>query len=308
MSNYTNNLFDPTAKNNAWVHLYEYIPQKQRVLDVGCSSGNFGEVLIHEKGCEVVGLDIDPPDVERAKKKLTAAYVRNVERDDLADLGKFDVIIFADVLEHLLDPLMALNKVKRLLRPGGRIVFSIPNMAHISVRLMLLKGFFEYTPIGVLDRTHLHYYDELEVKHLFSEAKLHIKEVHPVTHPYPHSKISEELYDMGLGVIDEKFYASLDDTKGEVWQFVGYAIPADKKVAVTRPLHYRMPPEELLLTLQARDAELKQIGKRLDELTAENRRMSEFYHNPLKGGLKRVARHTRAFSAKRANSKPKPKP
>jgi 2-polyprenyl-3-methyl-5-hydroxy-6-metoxy-1,4-benzoquinol methylase len=289
MSNYTNNLFDPATKNNAWVHLFEYVPEKSRVLDIGCSSGNFGEVLIHEKSCEVVGMDIDAPDIARAKKKLNAAYVRNIEREDIADLGKFDVVIFADVLEHLLDPIAALEKVKKALRPGGRIVFSIPNMAHISVRLMLLKGFFEYTPIGVLDRTHLHYYDEFEVKHIFLEAKLQIKEVQPTTFPYPPSKISEELYNMGLGIIDDTFYDFIDDTKGHVWQFVGYAVPTDKKVAITRPLHYRMPPEELTLTLEARDAELKQLGKRLSKLETENRELSEYYQHPIKGSIKRVA-------------------
>lgn len=290
MSNYTNNLFDPKDQNNAWVHLFGYIPDNSQVLDIGCSSGNFGEVLIHEKHCKVTGLDIDKPDIERAKKKLTAAHVRNVEQEEIADLGKFDVVIFADVLEHLLDPTKALQKAKEVLKPGGRIVFSIPNMAHVSIRLHLLKGFFEYTPIGVLDRTHLHYYDELEVRHIFSEAKLDIQEVTPKTHTYPHSKISEELLRMGLGIVDDRFYKLLDDTKANVWQFVGYALPAAKKVPVERPLKYRMPPEELLLTIKNRDDELQIIGKRLKELEIDNRRMSEFYHNPIKGGLKRAAR------------------
>src|SRR6185437_14755934 len=199
MSNYTNNLFDPAAKNNAWASLYGYVSDGKRVLDIGCSSGNFGEVLIQEKQCTVIGLDIDAADIALAEKKLTAAYVRNIERESIEDLGKFDIVIFADVLEHLLSPIAALEKAKRVLRPKGRILFSIPNMAHVSVRLMLLKGFFEYTPIVVLDRTNVHYYDELEVKHIFAEAGLAIQEVRPTTHSYPESKISEDLYNMGLG-------------------------------------------------------------------------------------------------------------
>lgn len=301
MSNYTNNLFDPETKNNPWVHLYEFIPEKSRVLDIGCSSGNFGDVLINEKNCEVVGLDIDAPDIALAKKKLTRALVRNIEREEITDLGTFDVVVFADVLEHLLNPIGALEKAKKQLKKGGRVVFSIPNMAHISVRLQLMKGFFEYMPIGVLDRTHLHYYDEIEVKHIFSEAKMTIQEVKPATLPYPISKVSEELYRMGLGIVDaDKLSGLLADTKSDVWQFVGYALPATKKTPVERPLKYRMPPEELLLTLQARDAELKIIGKRMEALETENRHMSEFYHNPLKGGVKRAARGVRKLQAKRA--------
>src|ERR1700733_14167683 len=218
MSNYTNNLFDPETKNNPWVHLFEFVPEKSRVLDIGRSSGNFGHVLINEKNCEVVGLDIDAPDIALAKKKLNAAYVRNIEREDIVDLGLFDVIVFADVLEHLLDPIAALEKAKKQLKKGGRIVFSIPNMAHISIRIQLMKGFFVYMPMGVLDRTHLHYYDEIEVKHIFSEAKMAIQEINPATLSYPESKISEELYRLGLGIVDQsKLNEVLEDTKSNVW-------------------------------------------------------------------------------------------
>lgn len=294
MSNYTNNLFDPNDVNNSWNQLYKYVPEGSRVLDVGCSSGNFGHVLINEKKCDVTGLDIDKEDIARAKKVLTQAFVRNIERDKIDDLGQFDIVIFADVLEHLLDPLTALEKVKALLKPKGRIVFSIPNMAHASVRLMLLKGFFEYMPIGVLDRTHLHYYDEIEVQHLFAEAKLKIAEISPVTWTYPESKTSEELYNMGLGVIDKKFFESLEQTKAHVWQFVGYATPTSRKIDyIERPFHYRMPPEELKLTLEARDRELKAIGKKLTELTSENARLQEIVHNPLKHVARKVVHKVR---------------
>ncbi len=297
MSNYTNNLFDPADKNNSWNQLYKYVPEGSHVLDVGCSSGNFGHVLINEKKCEVVGLDIDKDDVARAKKVLTKAFVRNIERDSVSDLGTFDVVVFADVLEHLLDPIAALEKVKALLKPTGRIVFSIPNMAHASVRIMLLKGFFEYTPIGVLDRTHLHYYDEIEVKHVFAGAQLKIAEISPVTWTYPHSKVSEELYNMGLGVLDDAFYQRLEETKAHVWQFVGYALPSKTKVTYDdRPLHYRMPPEELRLTLEARDRELKALGLQIEEMTAHQERLHEMIHNPAKYAFHKVKHWVRRSS------------
>lgn len=301
MSHYTNNLFDPTDKNNSWNQLYQYVPEGSRVLDVGCSSGNFGHVLINEKKCEVIGLDIDKEDIARAKKVLTAAYVRNIERDSVDDLGKFDVVVFADVLEHLLDPVAALKKVKLVLKPKGRVVFSIPNMAHVSVRLMLLRGFFEYTPIGVLDRTHLHYYDEVEVKHVFGESQMKIAEISPTVWTYPRSKVSEDLYNMGLGILDKKFYQTLEETQAHIWQFVGYATPTKAKITYDdRPFHYRMPPEELRLTLEARDRELKDIGKQLQALQSENRRLNEILHNPLKHvarkvvhGVRRVGKRSR---------------
>lgn len=297
MSHYTNNLFDPKAKNNSWVHLFDFVPQGSRVLDVGCSSGNFGEVLIKEKQCEVVGLDIDKPDVAKAAKKLTAAHVRNIEQDDITDLGQFDVIVFADVLEHLFDPITALEKVKQQLKKGGRIVFSIPNMAHISVRLQLLEGFFEYTPIGVLDRTHLHYYDELEVRQIFNQSGLAIKEINPTTWTYPVSVLSERFLQMGLAIHNkELLQKKLEDTKANVWQFVGFATPSNKKIAAGRPIKYGNPPEELHSRLIARDDELRIIGQRLQVLEQRNRQMEEFYRNPIKGIIERAARKLKRFT------------
>jgi 2-polyprenyl-3-methyl-5-hydroxy-6-metoxy-1,4-benzoquinol methylase len=297
MSYYTNNLFDPKEKNNPWSQVYAHVPEGSRVLDIGCSSGNFGQVLIKDKKCEVIGLDLDKEDIGRAKKVLTQAYVRNIERDSVDDLGTFDVVMFIDVLEHLMDPVAALEKAKKLLKPKGRIVFSIPNMAHVSVRLMLLKGFFEYTPIGVLDRTHLHYYDEVEVKNLFASSQLKVAEITPVLWTYPKSKISEELYNMGLGVLEEKFYQTLEDTKAHVWQFVGYATPTKAKLSnADRSFHYRMPPEELRLTLEARDRELKDIGKQLAGLRDDNKRLTEILRNPLKHVARKVAHKVRGIT------------
>ncbi len=301
MSNYTNNLFDPDEQNNSWSQAYKYVPEGSRVLDVGCSSGNFGHVLIQEKKCEVVGLDIDKADVARAKTVLSQALIRNIERDDVTDLGKFDIVMFIDVLEHLMDPVAVLAKVKEVLKPSGRIVFSIPNMAHISVRLQLLKGFFEYTPIGVLDRTHLHYYDEIEVKHLFTAAQLKIAEISPTTLTYPKSKISEELYNMGLGIINDKLYKSLEDTKAHVWQFVGYTVPTKEKLqAEKRPITYRMPDEELRLTLEARDRELTVIGGQLKALREENERLQTILKNPLRHVARKAVRAIRQVRKPRA--------
>lgn len=301
MSHYTNNLFEPTSKNNPWVHLFELIPKGARVLDVGCSSGNFGAVLIHEKRCKVVGLDIDKQDIKKAQANLSAAHVRNIETDDIADLGLFDVVVFADVLEHLMNPVAALEKVKTVLKKGGRIAFSIPNMAHISIRLQLMEGFFEYTPIGVLDRTHLHYYDELEVKHIFAEAALRIDHINPVTWTYPESVLSERLLRMGLAIHDlAALQQKLAKTKAEVWQFVGYAKPTTEKLSLRTKLQYGNPPEELSTALRARDAELQIIGKQLRRLERENQRLVEFYNNPFKGGVKRIIRKAHD-SVKRQN-------
>jgi GT2 family glycosyltransferase/SAM-dependent methyltransferase len=126
------------------------------VLDVGCSTGYLGEEL-RGRGCRVWGLDRDAAAVAEA----TPWYedVRILDLDVCDDLPwpdqSFDVVLCADVLEHLRDPVRALGLVRRYLSPGGRLVLSLPNVAHASVRLPLLVGRFDYRRSGILDETHL---------------------------------------------------------------------------------------------------------------------------------------------------------
>src|SRR5918992_1179237 len=89
---------------------------------------------------------------------------------------RFDVVVYGDVLEHLVDPEAVLLRTARILAPGGYVVASIPNVAHGSVRLSLMAGQFRYTDTGLLDRTHLRFFDEAGVEELFEGAGYAIRE------------------------------------------------------------------------------------------------------------------------------------
>lgn len=226
MSNYTNVTFGED-KNTSWHIMWEDIPEKSRVLDVGCSSGNFGQQLIKRKKCEVIGLDLDKEDVNRAKKVLTAAYVLNTETDDLSKLGKFDRIIFADVIEHLVNPSKTLIKIKSLLNPGGKVLFSIPNMAHMSTRLMLLSGKFGYGETGLLDKTHLHFYDDAEIQRVFIEAGYLIDNMSWTEYYTPVKKLRSMLSDYGLKP-NNQFIINARNVDAVALQYVGSAAPSKK--------------------------------------------------------------------------------
>lgn len=140
--------------------LLERVPEHTHVLDVGCSTGYLAERLA-ARGCEVVGIEIDHADAVAAREVCARVIEGDVEALDLAaQLGSdaFDVIIFGDVLEHLRAPEQTLRTTQRFLSPGGRMVVSIPNVAHASIRLQLLLGEFRYTPVGLLDETHLRFF------------------------------------------------------------------------------------------------------------------------------------------------------
>lgn len=128
----------------------------KRVLDVGCSSGYLARPLV-AAGCTVVGLEVDPDAAAAARDVCEDVLVGDVETMALPfEPGSFDVVLCGDLLEHLRDPGSFLARVRPLLRPGGRLVLTTPNIANWAMRLSLLAGRWRYTERGILDRTHTH--------------------------------------------------------------------------------------------------------------------------------------------------------
>jgi len=144
-----------------------------RLLDVGCARGHLSAVLASQ-GWRVTGIEYDAVDAAVARDKGIDVIVGTAE-DAMGTMNeKFDVIVFADVLEHFVHPEDVLSQARALLVHGGRIVISIPNVAHLSVRLQLLMGSFTYTDRGILDRTHLHFYTKKTLKKMITGAGLQI--------------------------------------------------------------------------------------------------------------------------------------
>lgn len=273
MSNYSGNDYEEDP-NSTWYKVVQLVPNNSRVLDVGCSSGNLGAYLTKNKNCEVIGIDLDKKDVNAAAKKLKAAYVKNVETDDLESLGTFDCIIFADVIEHLLDPVKALQKIKSMLGPSGCIVFSIPNIAHMATRLMLLEGRFVYGQTGLLDRTHLHYYDRREIERVFKDSGYNV-DVFDWTERYlPEEVVRHQLKNMGL-VPKAAFFRKNQEVESTAYQFIGKATPSSsKKVSITpipfispnvKPIEKQLKDAQIISELRILD-EREELEKKVEEL------------------------------------------
>jgi SAM-dependent methyltransferase len=137
----------------------ERVGPGRKVLEVGCHTGYFSRVL-REHGCQVVGVEINAEAAARAIDDGFDVRVGSVEDPALlADLPReFDVLLLMDVLEHLVDPWTALRGLRERLRPDGRALISLPNVACWTVRNALLRGRWEYTRDGLLDRTHLRFF------------------------------------------------------------------------------------------------------------------------------------------------------
>jgi 2-polyprenyl-3-methyl-5-hydroxy-6-metoxy-1,4-benzoquinol methylase len=150
--------------------IIRYVGNHKKVLDVGCASGYLGKELAR-RGCRVVGIEIDPEAAKSAAEICEDVIVGDIEISDLHyPLGYFDVIICADILEHLKRPDLTLEKLRLYLRPKGLLIASIPNIAYWRIRLRLLLGEFEYKETGILDQTHLRFLTLKSARKLFKQA------------------------------------------------------------------------------------------------------------------------------------------
>jgi 2-polyprenyl-3-methyl-5-hydroxy-6-metoxy-1,4-benzoquinol methylase len=151
------------------------VPKGSRVLDVGCGFGAVAWVL-GQKGCSVIGVEPDPERRERAAEHCAELYEGIAETLHTLPIprGEFDAVIFADVLEHLVDPWTVLRDTKAYLKEGGVLVISIPNVANFGARWNLLKGQFRYQDFGLYDRTHLRFFTKATLKEMIEGAGLEI--------------------------------------------------------------------------------------------------------------------------------------
>jgi len=140
--------------------MLRYIPQQAHaILDVGCGGGSFGQLLKAKRPVEVWGVELNEHAASVAAQKLDhiacGAFTNNLSLPK----GGFDCIIFNDVLEHLVDPFAALLYSKELLRTGGVVVASIPNVRYFdNMWNLVVHQDWQYTEQGILDRTHLRFF------------------------------------------------------------------------------------------------------------------------------------------------------
>ncbi len=154
------------------------------VLEIGTATGYLTSEMV-KLGCSVVGVEADPEMAEIARPHCREMLVGDVETADLKKLGTFDAIVFGDVLEHLRNPREILLKVGELLKPGGKVLISLPNVANIWVRLNLLFGRFNYSRVGILDETHLRFFTLHTMKQLAADAGLDVISVDATPIPLP---------------------------------------------------------------------------------------------------------------------------
>jgi methionine biosynthesis protein MetW len=146
------------------------IPTGARVLDVGCGTGSVSEIVRDTCRAYIVGVEPDANRVERAVSRGLEVHAGYLSPELIREIGSFDVVLFADILEHLSNPHAMLLMCREALKPGGAVVVSVPNIAHWSVRVDLVRGKFRYQDCGIMDATHLRWFTAASARSLIASA------------------------------------------------------------------------------------------------------------------------------------------
>ncbi len=244
------------SSETAPANVLRMVGKSKRVLEIGCGPGSITKILAQQGGCQVTGLELDPEAI-----KIVMPYCAQVIRADLNSsewpslldgIERFDVVVAADVLEHLYDPWTALQRMAPLINSNGYLVISLPHVGHAAVMSCLINGDFEYRDWGLLDRTHIRFFGLKNMEALFTQAKLKIIEARYVIKPP-----EETEFEAGWSRLSSTLQDALMSSKySEVYQVVIKAVPhnyAGDAVSLVPPEHkYRRTPFSRVISWKTR--------------------------------------------------------
>lgn len=211
-------------QNNSHTIAFRFIHERLgeghgRILEVGCNTGYFGEALI-KAGHHVTGVELSPSAGLEAYNRLSAVFIGSVEdflsSEEFKD-ERYDCITFGDVLEHIYDPVAVLAAAGTRLRDEGIVVISVPNITHIAIRTMVLGGRWVYSDRGIMDRTHVRFFDKQGTIGLLEDAGLNVEAIASVRVPASETGVqfSQTVFDC--------LSQQTADAAAEVFQYISVA-------------------------------------------------------------------------------------
>ena len=164
--------------DNSMSLILKNITPKARVLEMGPATGYMTQYMKEELRCDIVCVEIDKIAAENASKYCNKIIISDInDREwvsELVNAEKFDFIIWADVIEHLLHPERAVAYSMDLLKETGKVIISTPNILHNSIVMEMLEGKFNYQRLGLLDETHLRFFTKDSLLRLLELNKLKV--------------------------------------------------------------------------------------------------------------------------------------
>lgn len=206
-------------EKNALNIILKQIHSNSLILEFGPANGRMTKYLKEMLECDVYIVEIDEEAAKDAMKYAADGLVGDIEQFEWLDQWKgveFDYIIFADVLEHLYNPQDVLSKTRELLKHDGKVFVSVPNIGHNSVMINLYRNVFNYTPLGLLDNTHIHFFAYNTLKEF-----CHYAGYFPVVEDATYSDVGENEITCSYDDIDKDIgYGLKKRDFGSVYQYV----------------------------------------------------------------------------------------
>jgi 2-polyprenyl-3-methyl-5-hydroxy-6-metoxy-1,4-benzoquinol methylase len=201
------------------------VGKNKRVLEVGAGPGSITRHLQGHGGCTITGVELDAEAIKLLSPYCNKVYQANLNDPDwpqlLSEEEGFDVVVAADVLEHLYDPWATLEIMKRFINEDGCLVISLPHVGHSAIAACLLQEDFNYRDWGLLDRTHIRFFGINNIQELFENAGFKIINAEFVVVPPEATEFSGMWEKLPAEVQD----ALATNRFGSVYQVVIRAVP-----------------------------------------------------------------------------------
>jgi 2-polyprenyl-3-methyl-5-hydroxy-6-metoxy-1,4-benzoquinol methylase len=213
--------------NSAPAKIIRMIGSRKKVLEIGIGPGSIARYLFSEGHCKVTGIEIDARAIEIARPFCESIYKADLNKSDwvnlVEDQGPFDVVLAADVLEHLYEPWVVLAQMKALVRKGGSLIVSLPHIGHAAVVACLMAEDFEYQDWGLLDRTHIRFFAIKNIQKLIKQVGLKIIQADYCTRKPEDTEFAAHWEKLP----DPVKYGLLENPHSTVYQVILRTVPED---------------------------------------------------------------------------------
>ena len=160
-----------SMRGQARVDLLDRIPAgATSLLEFGCGEAPLGAAIKERQKCRVVGIELDPRAAAVARKRIDDVYQGDVREIVSLIHERFDWIVGGDIVEHLDEPWSFLADLRRISKPGGHLLLSLPNLANVSIVNDLLRGRFDYVYMGLTCAGHLRFFTRRTIEDMLDIA------------------------------------------------------------------------------------------------------------------------------------------
>lgn len=238
------------------------VGRRKVVLEIGCGPGSQSRIFREVLECDVVGIEVDPTRAEKARAYCKEVHVADLETDDLGHFlkdAKFDVVVCADVLEHLRNPKHLLLRLKDFLNPRGYLVISIPNITHAAIIYEMIHGRFAYRAEGLLDSTHVRFFSCASAISLVEDAGYWIADLQRAHSAPEHTEFKTK----PIVAEDKQILATIRSRNpdADTYQFIMKAYPLDNSSSQSNnALTMREEIRQLQVKISSYESELQRLN------------------------------------------------